>query len=377
MRKKAPPLGQPGRIMREFPEVLPPQDADAGPQEPVAWPEPQRGTRGTWAKPLQMGRAAVYAGTCSWADAHFVKEGGFYPKPVADRPAARLRFYATVFPTVEIDATYYALLDPQMADRWIQWTPPGFVFHVKAFGLFTGHGVDPRRLPPEIQRLLPAEAAAMRQVSFREVSRDAEEACWAHFTEFARRLHEAGRLGYILCQFPRWYLPSPGLFRRLGQIRGRLPGYRVAVEFRHRAWVERKHRAALEQTLREQDLIYVVPDEPDLSWTVPPEVIVTSDWSVVRFHGRNAAAWSRRGASTHEVYDYLYSREELEPWAGKAREIARQVDRLYLMFNNHYRGSSARNARMMLELLAAPDGASDAVRDAEVGAEIRRCEEEP
>jgi uncharacterized protein YecE (DUF72 family) len=331
----------------------------------------------SWAEPLQVGRAAVYAGTCSWADAHFVKEGGFYPRPVADRPAARLRFYATVFPTVEIDATYYALLDPEMADRWIQWTPPGFVFHVKAFGLFTGHGVDPRRLPAEIQRLLPAEAVAARQVSFREVPRQAEEACWEHFTEFARRLHEAGRLGYILCQFPRWYLPSPGLFRRLGQIRGLLPGYRVAVEFRHRAWVERKHREALEQALREHNLIYVIPDEPELPWTVPPEVIVTSDWSVVRFHGRNATAWSRRGASTHEVYDYLYSQDELEPWARKAREIAGQVDRLYLMFNNHYRGSSARNARMMLELLAAQGATAGREENSEAGVEGARGRRDP
>lgn len=334
----------------------------------------QEAEAAAWAEPLRVGRAAVYAGTCSWADAHFVREGGFYPRPVADRPAARLRFYATVFPTVEIDATYYALLEPQMADRWVRWTPPGFVFHVKAFGLFTGHGVDPQRLPAEIRRLLPAEAAAMRQVSFREVPREAEEACWAHFAEFARRLREADRLGYILCQFPRWYLPSPGLFRRLGQIRGLLPGYRVAVEFRHRAWVERSHRAALEQALREHDFIYVVPDEPQLSWTVPPEVIVTSDWSVVRFHGRNAAAWSRRGASTHEVYDYLYSRDELEPWAGKARQIAAGVDRLYLMFNNHYRGSSARNARMMLELLAAPGGTG---RNPELGAGASGYKEEP
>jgi len=282
-----------------------------------------------------------------------VKEGGFYPQPVAAKPAARLRYYATVFPTVEIDATYYALLDPEMADRWVEWTPQGFVFHVKAFGLFTGHGVDPRRLPVEIQRLLPREAAGLRQVSFREIPREVEDACWEHFTELTRRLRDAGRIGYILFQFPRWYVPSPGLFRRLNHIRGLLDGYRVAVEFRHRAWVDNKNRPAVVDVLRENDFIYVIPDEPELSWTVPPVVLVTSDWSVVRFHGRNAAAWGRRGTSTHEVYDYLYSQAELKPWAAKAREIAGQVKRLHLMFNNHYRGSSAKNARTMLEMLAS------------------------
>jgi len=308
---------------------------------------------GSPAKPLRIDRTEVYAGTCSWADTHFVKEGGFYPKPVAAKPAARLRYYATVFPTVEIDATYYALLDPEIADRWVEWTPQGFVFHVKAFGLFTGHGVDPRRLPQEVRRLLPREVAGLRQVSFREIPREVEDACWEHFTELTRRLRDAGRIGYILFQFPRWYVPSPGLFRRLNHIRGLLDGYRVAVEFRHRAWIDNKNRAAVVDVLRENDFIYVIPDEPELSWTVPPVVLVTSDWSVVRFHGRNAAAWGRRGTSTHEVYDYLYSQAELKPWAAKAREIAGQVKRLHLMFNNHYRGSSAKNARTMLEMLAS------------------------
>ncbi len=311
---------------------------------------------GGWAEPLRIARAAVYAGTCSWADTHFVKQGGFYPKEAADKPAARLRYYASVFPTVEIDASYYALLDPEMADRWIEWTPKDFVFHVKAFGLFTGHAVDPRRLPTDIRRLLPEETASLRQVSFRDVPHEVEEACWEHFTEFTRRLQGAGRIGYVLFQFPRWYVPSPGLFRRLEQIRGLLSGYPVAVEFRHRRWVDEKNLSSTADVLRKNDFIYVIPDEPELSWTVPPEVLVTSDASVVRFHGRNAGAWARRGASTNEVYDYLYSADELAPWTQQAREIAGQVDRLYLMFNNHYRGSSAKNAQMLVEMLQRSPG---------------------
>lgn len=308
------------------------------------------------AKPLMIKRTQVYAGTCSWADTHFVKQGGFYPAEAAGKPAARLGYYATVFPTVEVDASYYALLDPEMADRWVEWTPEGFVFHVKAFGLFTGHAVDPKRLPTDIRRLLPKEAAGLRQVSFREVPREVEDACWEHFTEFTRRLRDTGRMGYVLFQFPRWYVPSPGLFRRLEHIRGLLAGYPVAVEFRHRSWVDEKNRASVVDVLRKNDLAYVVPDEPELAWTVPPVVLVTSDQSVFRFHGRNAAAWARRGASTHQVYDYLYSEAELKPWAKKAREVSGQVKRLYLMFNNHYRGSMAKNAQMMVEMLQSPTG---------------------
>src|SRR5574341_404046 len=107
------------------------------------------------ADPLRIGSCQVYVGTCSWADPNFVKEGGFYPKGVRSDPAGRLRFYSTVFPTVEVDATYHALQPPDRAAKWVEWTPEGFIFTVKAFSLFTWHETAPRRLPPEILALLP------------------------------------------------------------------------------------------------------------------------------------------------------------------------------------------------------------------------------
>ncbi len=303
------------------------------------------------ARPLRLGRAEVYVGTCSWADPHFVREGAFYPRGVRSRADLRLRYYATVFPTVELDATYYTLLPPELAHRYARWTPEGFVLHVKAFGLLTGHGVDPSRLPPHIQSFLPPELRRKPRVHREELPEEVETLCWEAFLEFLRALQEAGRLGYVLFQFPRWTTFSLRALQELERIRAMLEGYRVAVEFRHRSWLAPQHRERTLRCLRSLDFIYTVPDEPQLPWTVPPEVAVTSSWSVVRFHGRNAAAWSRRGASTLEVYDYFYSEEELRPWAEQARALAQEVDRLFLMFNNHVRGYSAQNARMLLRLL--------------------------
>ncbi|MDR7416030.1 MAG: DUF72 domain-containing protein [Armatimonadota bacterium] len=306
------------------------------------------------ARPIRLGRAEVYVGTCSWADPHFVREGDFYPRRVRAKPDLRLRYYASVFPTVELDATHYALLPPDLARRYAQWTPEGFLLHVKAFGLLTGHDVDPRRLPPHIRTFLPEEILRKPRVGREEVPEEAQTLCWEAFLEFLRVLREDGRLGYVLFQFPRWTTFSARALQELEHIRAVLPGYRVAVEFRHRSWLAPQNREKTLDALRSLDLIYTVPDEPQLPWTVPPEVAVTSNWSVVRFHGRNAAAWSRRGATTLEVYDYLYSEEELWPWARKVRSLAREVDRLFLMFNNHVRGSSAKNARMLLGLLQEP-----------------------
>lgn len=306
------------------------------------------------ARPIRLGQAEVYVGTCSWADPHFVREGEFYPRGARSRPDLRLRYYASVFPTVELDATYYALLPPDLARRYTRWTPEGFLLNVKAFGLLTEHGADPRRLPPHVQTFLPPEALRKPQIRSGELPEEAQNLCWEAFLEFLRVLREGGRLGYVLFQFPRWTTFSTKALKELEHIRAVLRGYRVAVEFRHRSWLELQNRQKTLGCLRALDLIYTVPDEPELPWTVPPEVAVTSDWSVVRFHGRNAAAWSKRGATTLEVYDYFYAEEELRPWAVRVRSLAREVDRIFLMFNNHVRGSSAKNARMLLGLLQEP-----------------------
>lgn len=81
----------------------------------------------------------IYCGTCSWTDRTLIESGGFYAAGIRS-PEARLRYYAQVFPIVEVDSTYYALPSEQNARLWAERTPPGFVFNIKAFGLLTRHG---------------------------------------------------------------------------------------------------------------------------------------------------------------------------------------------------------------------------------------------
>lgn len=76
-------------------------------------------------------------GTASWSDKTLLDCGKFYP-PTAKTPEARLRFYASQFNLVEVDTSYYAIPAVTTAQHWAERTPPGFVFNVKAFSLFTG-----------------------------------------------------------------------------------------------------------------------------------------------------------------------------------------------------------------------------------------------
>ena len=97
--------------------------------------------------------SSILVGTASWTDKSLIDSGGFYP-PTVKSPEERLKFYASEFPIVEVDSSYYALPVPQNAQLWAERTPEGFTFNGKAFRLFTGHQTDPKVLPKDIRAAL-------------------------------------------------------------------------------------------------------------------------------------------------------------------------------------------------------------------------------
>ncbi|MDR7417551.1 MAG: DUF72 domain-containing protein [Armatimonadota bacterium] len=292
----------------------------------------------------------MYVGTCSWADRGVVASD-FYPRGAKTDPRARLQYYASVFPTVEVDASYHALQPPERARQWLEWTVPSFRFSVKAFAWLTRHESDPKRLPPDIASLLPAEARAAGPIRGDRVPEEVLAATWDYFAAFVDVFGRAGRLGYVLFQFPKGQGFAPDLMAYLDAWEPYLRTWPVAVEIRHKDWLYRKNREVFLGYLRDRGYAYVIPDLVQAQYLPPPDVEVTAPWSVIRFHGRNAALLERR-ASTDRAYDYRYTTEELREWAGTVRELSGRLDALYLMFNNHARGQAAQNGVEMQRLLA-------------------------
>jgi len=133
----------------------------------------------------------------------------------------------------------------------------------------------------------------------------------------------------------------------------RLPGDRIAVEFRNKSWFASRH---LNETIafeREHGLIHVVVDEPQgFSSSVPAEWETTSpDLAIVRLHGRNRATWAKKGISAAERFNYLYSDEELRELAGSVTGLGGQARELHVLFNNCYRDNAQRNALMLQGLM--------------------------
>jgi uncharacterized protein YecE (DUF72 family) len=71
------------------------------------------------------------------------------------------------------------------------------------------------------------------------------------------------------------------------------------------------------------------------------EVIVTANHSFIRWHGRNAK----------HRYNYLYSKEELNPWVNKVKKISMDTAIVRGYFNNHYGAKAIANAIEFKEML--------------------------
>lgn len=290
-------------------------------------------------------------GTSSWTDPTLL-DSGWYP-PEAKSAEARLAHYASQFPVVEVDATYYAPPSERNAVLWVQRTPPTFTFNVKAFSMMTQHPTKARALPKALRDGLPD-----KNLYPKDVSNDLVEQVFAMFASALMPLYSAGKLGFVLFQFPEWFMPSSASKAYVLRCASLLPDYRIAVEFRQRAWLGDDR--ATDRTLgwlRENDLPLVCVDMPQGFASSMPDVVAatTEDLSIVRFHGRNRDAWKAKGITVAERFNYDYSRDELQAWAPRLFELAEQTRRTHVMFNNCYRDNGVRNASTMAGLLAGMD----------------------
>jgi uncharacterized protein YecE (DUF72 family) len=212
-----------------------------------------------------------------------------YPKGL---PQSRwLEHYATLFDTVEINNTFYRLPKRDSAARWVEQTPEGFLFAVKASRYLT-----------HVKRLTDLGSGVER------------------FYERIQPLAASQKMGPVL-----WQLP--GNFRRdderLRSALEALPAGRHCFEFRHASWFVPE----VYELLRSHGVALVIGDHPERPFQ---EHELTTDWTFIRFH------YGRRGRNGN------YSERELEEWAGRI-EAWRSSAEVFAYFNNDWHGYAVEN----------------------------------
>jgi uncharacterized protein YecE (DUF72 family) len=227
----------------------------------------------------------------SWA-------GDFYPEGCPQR--RWLEHYATVFDTVELNNTFYRLPGRDAVASWVQRTPPGFVFTVKASRYLT-----------HMKRLTDMERGVHR--------------LWERLEPLA----DSPKMGPVIWQLPENFHRND---ERLAFALDHLPPGRHAFEFRHPSWFA----SEVLDALRWHGVALVIGDRPERPWQ-PHEL--TADFTIVRFH---YGARGRRGN---------YSETELRAWADRIRAWSATVA-VFGYFNNDWEVFAPRNARRLRQLLA-------------------------
>jgi len=244
--------------------------------------------------------------------------GPVYPVP-RPRGFDPLGFLARFIDTVEINSTFYRPASAKSAMSWVHRVAdnPRFRFTAKLYQRFT-HQRDEAWTRNDVEEVKAGLAPLL----------------------------EADRLGCVLIQFPWSYKRDDASREWLDDLVRAFSDFPLAVEVRHSSWNVPEFYAAL----RERGIGAVNIDQPVFRHSIKPGAEVTSGVGYVRLHGRNYGNWFRESAESHERYDYLYPKEELQEWLDRIHEVAERAQETYVITNNHYRGQAPANALMMQKM---------------------------
>jgi uncharacterized protein YecE (DUF72 family) len=240
-------------------------------------------------------RWPVHVGCSGWSYQDW--RGRLYPEGL---PTSRwLERYAEEFSTVEVNSTFYRLASPKGVERWLEQTPPGFLFALKISRYIT-----------HIKRLKEIEQALER------------------FRERLQPIIGDPREGPYLWQLPANFKRDDEVLAGALDV---LPPGRHCFEFRHPSWFAED----VYELLRSRGVALVIGDHPERPFQ-PYEL--TADWTFVRFH------YGARGRNGN------YSERELETWARRIRQWRRRVE-VFAYFNNDWNGYAVANAAWLRDAL--------------------------
>jgi len=256
-------------------------------------------------------------GPAGWSYADW--KGILYPKR-KPRGFSEPGYIAEFFDAIEINTSFYHPLNPDHCRQWTEQVSgnPRFLFTAKLWQKFT-HEIG--------------------------VTAEDEKSVRSGFDV----LREKGKLGAVLLQFPFSFHNNQENLARLQGLLTRFRDYPLVVEVRHATWNEK----SFFDLLAEHQVGFCNIDQPIIGRSLEPSDQVTSPIGYVRFHGRRYDTWFSEDPEipAYERYNYLYSSEELKPWAERVEKIERESKSIYVITNNHFAAKSIVTALTLMHIL--------------------------
>lgn len=301
-------------------------------------------------------RENIVVGMASWSDPSLLKSKRFYPRGHS-APERMLRYYASQFPMVEVDSSFFAMPTPSNSTLWVQRTPDDFRFNIKSFRLFTGHQTPPNVFPPDIRAELPPLTGRKKNWYYADLPPVIVDEMWRRYKEAIEPLRSAGKLRAVHFQFAPWVTAATEWRAHVEECVARMGDYRLAVEFRNKTWFGGEGRA--EQTLAWEEALgvtHVIVDGPQLgNFAHGVWAVTTPDLALVRLHGNNEETWNAKGlAAASERFNYEYSDAELCAIAERTADIAEKAFDVQVIVNVNYEDQGIRAGRRLAEMLRRP-----------------------
>lgn len=277
--------------------------------------------------------SSIHVGVSGWSYPDWA--GVVYPRR-KPKGFVDLSYVAQFVDAVEVNTTFYRPPPAAMCEKWIGKVADreDFLFTAKLWQRFT-HERD-------------------RPWSADEVNR---------FKEGIRPLEEANKLGALLVQFPWSFAMSEANLDWLARLADAFRELPCVAEVRHASWDSDEGWGFL----REHGLNACNIDQPHTRNSIGRTNIATGPIAYYRFHGRNDKAWFKKDAGRDERYNYLYSEDELAGWITAIERMESDIQQIFVMNNNHYRGQALVNALQIKaaltgEKVAAPPSLVEAYR---------------
>jgi uncharacterized protein YecE (DUF72 family) len=267
----------------------------------------------------KIATSTIRVGPAGWSYADW---GGIvYP---ARRPSGfhEAAYLSEFFDTIEINTSFYQPLRPEHCRHWIELVStknPRFVFTAKLWQGFT----HTTAAGPEDERAVRAGFDVLR---------------------------DAAKLGAVLLQFPFSFHRTEENVSYLGKLLKQFSDYPLVVEVRHATWNDKSFYAML----HERGVGFCNIDQPVIGRSMKPTERATARVAYVRLHGRRYDTWFSDDPATppSERYNYLYSEQELDPWAARIRHVAEGSGSTFVIANNHFEGKAIVNALQLVHLLS-------------------------
>ena len=268
-------------------------------------------------KNAELNAARILVGPAGWSYPDW--KGILYP-PRRQKGFHEAAYLADFFDTIEINTSFYHPLKPEFAEQWLKQVAanPRFLFTAKLWQKFTHQ-----------------EDTTIEDVQIVRAGFDV--------------LRDANRLGAVLLQFPFSFHHTPENITRLIHTLDAFRVYPLVVEVRHASWAKKEFY----ELLHERGVGFCNIDQPVIGRSIRPSERVTSPIGYVRLHGRRYDTWFTDDPESppSERYNYLYSEEELEPWAKRIERVSEAAHTTFVVTNNHFEAKGIVNALQLISLL--------------------------